>query len=1377
MGALVLIMSLLFYVQTRHGFHHLLVPLVVKFTGTKVEARDGRLSLLGTLRVDELLYQDPKTGISFAVERVTLRAVPWSFMTEGAPRIEELEIKGANLKMVHQPGQETESVLEEKMEPAFRPILVFVAIERARFDDVTVTLEHGNRRITGQVAATLEKFGPARAGNFTLQTDFLLERDGTPDVSGKIDMTLSVDVGPGGTPIAWSGSNSVLARAGRGAMEASDPEVVNFKQTLAGLYDWGAQSLRASSTIMIGRGEASSGTSELMVSMEGGSRPAVTDISLTLADVMGDTLNLWLGETSATSVYAGRFDAKVAAHVVGTQTSIRGEVTGSGVRLKLGDQEASPAVDISLKQVGSFNSATKDLAIETLTLGCSNRGKTLLSGMLDRPVSLHLDWRKGGTLPSGADAEPAVWSLRLSPQSSVQTLRPWLALLLGRDPMQRVAAGRFGGSLHVSMYEHGTIVDVASRLEGIEVMLRGQEGKREVLVGPVGIVADWKSRLTDLQLFKLDPLMTRVTLKGKPVAAMHATALWRVGNATRITALKGTVKLTGLPGETLNPLFDGWGQTRIGQAQIDGQAKVDIEQGRVRWEVDVRGQEVQMHLPNATTDAPSLDLWAKQAGEFDPTAHELRLDWLNIQILEQRRPVVTIWLDQPLMLSLAQGTEGNASKIGGSSKPITLGLRVNRLGIHQLRPWVAMAASQPLALIRGGALDADLKVRLSGDHDVGVVGRLDLNEVTVEREKRARAPITLNTEVRASVVGRSRITIDSWTVQALVRKRLLAQARLAGSASFGSETNFALDLTASDLSQLVDRLGLLTERQQGLISGGTLAGDMRLVMAGPQQPVAFKAAFRSANLNIGLDKTHPLIRSLGLQAEVEVDPAWSVAELRHVEAIVESVGARSGTLTASGRWPLADAGTTTPIGILSVTVKDWDSEPFAKFFGIMPGRTPGPLPLNADLRVTQEPGDKPLVLQGNETLGPISVAVNGRDPEPTTIHLVHDIAKSGDAIRITALSLIAERPKGRSDRAAVNGSFRIGPRPHVQLHGSLDAFDADWYGALAASPSDRPSTGKTFDTRHDAKDDATGLALPWDLDVDLSIGSITYRTLEISNGRLLAKGDGSTMQVTLQPTDLAGGSVQGVVTVALKGGQLEFSWDAEGNALDLSVLTKVAYAESEPRVTGRGRFITSGTAQGQGEMLRRSLSGTAVFNIADGQFIKSRLFEFIAEQTHIQQFRGLGFQTARGELQIKDEWVQLNQVRVDGPSVAVEAGGKIGLDGQLDIQVQPKVGPTLSDHVHIPCVDQFMKTVDGFTVLPIAITVTGTAEKSAYGVDVMAGSMIRRHTATLIGTIANLVTACQGGEAAQKATEKALGTATTTMDDLIKDVFVGKKNR
>ena len=1377
MVALVLLASLLFYVQTRHGFRHLIVPLAVKLTGAKLEAQDGLLSLLGALEVDGLLYEDPTSGVSFDAERVALRAVPWSFITKGVPRIDDLELKRANLRIVLRPGPAAESVREEGMGAAAPIRLLPVIVERARFEDVTFAVEQGDRRITGQVAAALVKLGPARAGNITLQTGFLLERDGTPDLSGSIDLTLSVEVGPGGTPIEWSGSNRALVRTGRGSIEPSDPEVVNFKQTLAGRYDRAAQSLRAVSNVTIGRdGAPSPGTAELTALMEGAKRPAVTDVSLTMAGITGDTLNLWLGEASAARVHAGRFDAKVETHVEGTQTSIRGKVTGSGVRLRLGDQEASPPVDVSLQHVGSFDSATRDVAIETLTLTISDRVKTLLSGALDRPVSLHLDRTEGGTPSSGASTEPAVWSLRLT-QCDIQTLHPWLALL-GRDPLHGVAAGRLGGSLHVSMYEQGTIVDVAGRVEGSEVMLREKGMGRAGLMGPLGIVADWKSRLTDLQMLKLDPLMTSVNLKGKQVASLHAAGTWRFDDATGITALNGTLKLTKLPGETLNPLLGLWTQTRIGRAQIDGQADVAVDQGRARWKVDVRGQEIQLRLPDATTDEPSLDLLLKQAGEFDPTAQTLRLDRLNVEVVERHRPVVTLSLDQPLTLSLGKGKEGDVSETGGSSESITLGLRVNRLGVHQLRPWVAIAASQALASIRGGALDADLKVRLSGAHDVAVVGRLDLDEITLERgEKHASAPITLSTEVRASVAGRSHVTVDSWAVQALAGKRLLAQVRLAGSADSAGATDLALDVTASDLSELVDRLGLLTERQQGLISGGILKGDVRLVTAGPKKPLTVKAALRSANLNIQLNKTHQLTRSLGLQAEVEVDGARTVAELQRAEVIVDSGGARAGTLMANGRWPLAAVGTTTSAGALRVTVKEWDSEPFGEFFGILPGRAPGPLPLTAELKVTQEPGGKMLSVQGEETLGPISVAVKGRDPEPATVHVVHDIVRSGDEVRVMALSLTAERPKGRPDRVAVSGSYRMGPRPHLQLHGSLDAFDADWYAALTASPSERPQPGKTFGKPHDANDDETGLALPLDVDVDLRIGAVTYRTLAIANGRLVAKGDGDRMQATLEPIGLAGGSVEGTVTVALKEGQPEFDWDAKGNALDLSVLTKAAFAEPEPRVTGRGGFTTSGTGLGQGEVLLQSLSGAAVFDIADGQFIKSRLLEFLAEKTHIEQFRGLGFRTVHGELQIKDGWVHLNQVRVDGPSVAVEAGGKIGLDGRLDVQVQPKIGPTLPDHVRIPCVNQFMKTVDGFTVLPVAVTVEGTAENPSYGVNTMASSMVGRHAGALIGTVADLFTACRGGEAANKATEEALRTAKKTVDDLMKDLFIGKEKR
>lgn len=1371
--ALVVFASLLLYLQTRHGFRHVVVPLASKLTGAKLEVRDGVFSLLGTLEADGLVYEDPASGFSFDAERVALRIAPLSFVIkEGVPRIDNLELSRANLKIVFRPGPAGKLIQEADTESAGTFRLLAVEVERARFEDVTVTVEQGDRRITGRATAALDQLGPGRAGNIRLRTGFLLERDGTQDLSGTIDLTLTVEVGPGGTPIKWSGSNRALVRTGRGSIESTDPEVFNFEQTLTGEYDHAAQNLRVASTVAIRKAGAQLGTAKLTAVMDGAKRPAVTDASLTMADVTGDTLNLWLGKTAAARVHAGRFDARLEAHVEGTRTSVRGNATGSGVRLRLGDSEVSPPVDVSLRHGGSFDSVTRDVAIETLSLTIGDRVKTLLSGSLDRPVLLHLDRPEGKTSSAVPGVEPAVWSLRLTP-SEIQELRPWLALL-GRDPLKGVAAGRLGGALVVSMHEEEVIVDVAGQLEGTDVMLRGEGSGRDGLTGPLKIVADWKSRLTRMQLLKLDPLTASVSLKGKQVAMLHATGIWRFADAMGLTALNATLKLTGLRGETLNPLLGLWSQARIGRAEIDGHADVAVDEGRARWEIDVSGQDIQLRLPDSTSDAPSLDLLIKQAGEFDRMARTLRLNQLGVQVIERRRPVVTLSLDQPLTLNLAQDKEGDGSTTGRSREAITLGLRVNRLGIHQLRPWVALAGSQALAPIRGGALDADLKVRLSGADDVAVAGRVDLDDVTFERGgNTAGVPVTLVTEIRASVVGRSRVAVESWVVRALDGNTLLAQARLTGSADPAGATDLVLDVTAGNLSEFIDRLGLLTERQQELISGGNFKGDVRLVTAGPAKPLTVKAGLRSANLNIRLDKSHQLTRTIGLQADVEVDASRTVAELRRVEVIVESGGAKAGTLTASGRWPLADSGTRTPAGAVSVTVKEWDSGPFVDFFGILPGRRSGSLPLTGELKVTQEVGGKSLGVQGKETIGPVSVAGKGGDSEPVTLHLEHVVTRSGDEMSVAILSLTTERPKGRADRVAMNGNIRMGPRPRLQLRGSIDAFDADWYAALASSPSDQAPAGKTSGKPHNAKDEGSGLAVPLDLDVDLAIGSVTYRTLEIGKGRLVAKGDGDRMQATLEPTGLAGGSVQGTVTVALKSGQTEFGWDAKGNSLDLGVLTKATFAEPEPRVTGRGRFKTSGTGRGQGEALRQSLAGTVVFDVADGQFVNLRVLEFLAEQTRIEEFRRLGFRTLQGEFQLKDGWVHLNQVRATGPAIAVEAGGKIGLDGRLDARVHPKIGPALSDRVRIPCLDQFAKTADGFAVLPVAVTVEGTAENPIYGAQVTGDGMVGRQAGALVGTIANLLTACRGGNAAQKATEDAVGAA----KDLLKDLTGGKKKR
>jgi hypothetical protein len=824
---------------------------------------------------------------------------------------------------------------------------------------------------------------------------------------------------------------------------------------------------------------------------------------------------------------------------------------------------------------------------------------------------------------------------------------------------------------------------------------------------------------------------------------LQATGEWRLGDPVGLTALSGHLTLTGLRGENLNPLLALWSEITIVRAQIDGRAELAVDEREVRWKVDLRHRGLQLHMPTTASDAPPLNLEIEQTGRLDRTGRALRLDRMRIHAFEGQRPVVTVALDRPLALSLVRGKTKDGSHSDAAAEDITLDLRVDRLGMHQVHPWVAMTGSQALAGIRGGMLDADVKVRLKGIDDIAVAGRVDVNRVTFKRAH-SSAPVTLGTEIRASIAGGSRMSVDSWTIRALERSHQLAQVRLTGSVDVEGPTDLVFDVNTADVSDLVDRLGLLTERRHRMISGGKLTGDVRVVGAGSDQPMTIKAGLRAAKLRIRLDKTHKITRTLGVLGEVEIDGARTMADIRRIEIGMESAGTKAATLLVSGRWPLTAQAPMTSAA-LSVTVKEWDSQPFVDFFDILPGREPGPLMVTGALNVAQRAGGKTIVVRGSETVGPITVAVKGRaGPEPATIQIEHNVVWSEDEILIPTLSINSERPIGGGDHVTMKGTSRWGLRPHLELRGSVRAFDADWYAALLASPAsetseEQPAAGEQPPSKNNKRD----FALPLDLDVDLAIGTINYRNLAIGAGRLLAKGDGQRLQATLEPTGVAGGSVKGTYAVVQKDGQQDMTWDATGNALDLGLLMKALLSEPESRITGLARFTTSGTGRGQGEALRDSLSGIAVFDIDNGRFTKSPVMEFLAVQTRIDEFKGAEFKTAHAELQIKDGWMYLNQTSATGSTYSIEAAGKIGLDGQLDVQISPKIGLAFSKHVKIPCLDQFAKASDGFTVLPVTVTVRGPAANPTYATRVETVGAVKRQGGALLGGITNLLTGCR----------------------------------
>ena len=71
---LIVLGSLLVYLQTPYGFRHVIVPLAAKFTGGRCEARDGMLTLGGLLHVEGLRCEDLTSGVTLHAERLTLRA-------------------------------------------------------------------------------------------------------------------------------------------------------------------------------------------------------------------------------------------------------------------------------------------------------------------------------------------------------------------------------------------------------------------------------------------------------------------------------------------------------------------------------------------------------------------------------------------------------------------------------------------------------------------------------------------------------------------------------------------------------------------------------------------------------------------------------------------------------------------------------------------------------------------------------------------------------------------------------------------------------------------------------------------------------------------------------------------------------------------------------------------------------------------------------------------------------------------------------------------------------------------------------------------------------------------------------------------------------
>ncbi|BCA52959.1 hypothetical protein W02_00990 [Nitrospira sp. KM1] len=1362
---LALLLTVVAYLQTPHAFRHVLVPLVQRITGAAIDARSGALYLRGQLEMGGFAFVDADSGLALTAERVHLRLSPWTLIKEPLPVIEELQIQGAEVRMRLDQRSGKESGDVQKSEPVTsRPFHFPVVIERARLDDSTVIIETNSRRLSGRIVSALEHIGPGRTGSISVRAGLLIEQENSQDLSGTIDLGMSVDVTSDGS-FRWEGTNKAFVRKGPGGLEPTGTDVFGIRQALAGHYQGSISRLNGSSELALTRGKIPLGTASLAWNVDGSARATIADGSLTLSEVTPDALNLWLAEHEGLQLQADSIGAEFIGRLEGAKTSVRGQAKGIAVRLLSTDGKTGPPVDVVFQEDGWFDSATDDLGIQLLSLTISEGARIVATGELDRPTVLNLAPRDHEVTMEGQE-DRSVWSVKLI-SSRIQDLRPW-ATLFGPDPFKGVTAGTVQGAMSISMREHGMTMDASGQLRSTGVLVQS-EAKGGV-IGPLEMLADVKAKLTGLSVVDLQSIRVTTHLNNQTVAVLQATGGWQLSAETGLSGLDGSLDLTGLPGEALNPLVGLWSRVKVGRARIDGHAALKMNRVRASWEVRLQNKGLHLLLPDSDGNVPPLDLTVSHSGEFVRDERTVRLNQLLINVFEEKRSVAALSLDHPLTMHLLATKAGHAN---GPTDPITLGLRINRLSIGYLRPWIELGGGQPIRWLRTGVIDADLKARFIDVDDIALAGRLDLDRISFANVDHAVPPMVFSTDIRGSIARRSKVTVESWTARVRGENQVLGHTRLSGTADSGGSSDVVLEIASQNMAELLERLGLLTERQYGLISGGHLAGNVRVVTAGPGRPFTAQGTLRGTDLSIRMGGDQRMTRSLNVTADVEVDPGRHVAEIKRGEIDVHAGERDAGRFSISGRWPVNAEEDNAQTGSIEVAVQEWDGGAVADFFNLLPGRASGPLLVTGAVKISRTTGGKSLTVQGSETIGPITVEVASGKRTSATMMIKHNVGFHGDEIRVSDLSLDAKRLDGLPDKATMSGSIRKGANRGAHLRGHVESLDVDWYTGLLTEREDRghPRTAERSKRTHEDPDMTDAL----DVDIDLAVGTILYRNLEIGSGRLAVKSDDTGLHAMLDPTGIAGGSVQGTVTLVEKHGLQDIGWDVKGNALDLGVLIKAILSEQEPRIIGRGRFTTIGHGQGQGERLRKSLTGTATVDVEDGKFVHSPALEFLAEKTNISDFKGLGFRTIHGEFRAENGWIYLDQLKADGPSVAVQAAGKIGLDGRVDAFLEPQVGPQFSEHVKIPCLDQFTKTAEGFTRLPVAVSVKGTLAKPSFGADVTSANLVARQTSAVIGTVADVLTGCRGGQAAQKATENAFKAATDSGKQLFDKMLGGKK--
>lgn len=621
--------------------------------------------------------------------------------------------------------------------------------------------------------------------------------------------------------------------------------------------------------------------------------------------------------------------------------------------------------------------------------------------------------------------------------------------------------------------------------------------------------------------------------------------------------------------------------------------------------------------------------------------------------------------------------DSHGGATAAGAEPAVWTAEVTGVDIAHLDAWLATFGSHVLDGLRG-KVGGKLRVEVAElGGRIAATGRLGIEGLRTSASE--ATPLEVASDLDLAVRDLERIAISSVELKLAAAGQPLFAAAVTGDYDMHDGAGrLEIGLDSDDLAAALFGLGVLPPDARDRIRGGTTSGTFQASL-GKAVDVTGAASVDGIELAPG----NGARRRQNLRVEADAGSGDGIVEIRRLVVSVADPEAREpGAIEVSGALP-SSAETVPRETELKVALRRLALGHWIEALGGPSVETLGPVLCEGDLTVRRAAGESRLTIEGEERFTLRSAAAR-ETIEVTTRNTVEHLPSEA-----TKFSAVLSTRESNRDTGL------------MKIEGVLGSEGA--------------------------------------LRVDVDIDRLRFREIDASSGSVkLDRAEGRTL-VEIAPTDLAGGRIEGRLDYRATDAR-SLAWSLRTRKVDVGRLHRSLVGDAR-RVEGILDLDTTGRGAGRdADQLRRNIDGGLEASMSKARLASTPILTYLARVTGISEFEDLTFNSVVADVAIGEGLARIRRMEGSGQAANLEVTGQATLAGDLDLRVNPRVGPSLAGSVEkIFAVGMLVRTVADFVALPINVTVKGPYDNPKYAVEPRVPGALDRLSGGVAGEAAGAV--------------------------------------